>query len=137
MTRAMFLDTSAWVSAAVRTQTHHVAALAAYTIAVRQGYRIVITPMVLGESHALFLRLLGRDKARAAIGAVQRDPTHVVLPVDADLVVSATARWIDGYGDQQFSLCDAVSFEIMKREGITRALSVDKHFLTAGFEVIG
>ena len=137
MTRAVFLDTSAWISAAVRTQTHHAIANAAYVSAVRQGYRIVTTPMVLGESHALFLKLLGRDKARDAIGAVQRDPTHVVLPVDADLVVSAAERWIDGFRDQQFSLCDAVSFEIMKREGITRALSVDRHFLTAGFEVIG
>lgn len=75
-------------------------------------------------------------KARDAIAAVQRDPTHVVLPVDAELVVSAAERWIDRYSDQQFSLCDAVSFEIMKREGITRALSVHRHFLTAGFEAI-
>lgn len=136
MTRALFLDTSAWVSAAVCTQTHHAIANAAYVSAVRQGYRIVTTPMVLGESHALFLKLIGPEKARAAIGAVQRDPTHVVLPVDADLIASAAERWIDGHSDQQFSLCDAVSFEIMKREGIVRALSVDKHFLAAGFEVI-
>ena len=137
MKRAVFLDTSAWVSAAVRTQTHHAIAHAAYVDAVRQGYRIVTTPMVLGESHSLFLRLIGRDKARDAIDAVQRDPTHVVLPVDADLVAAAVERWIDRFRDQQLSLCDAVSFEIMKREGITRALSTDKHFVTAGFEIIG
>ncbi len=137
MKRAVFLDTSAWVSAAVRTQTHHLIAHSGYVEAVRQGYRIVTTPLVLGESHSLFLRLIGRDKARDAIEAVQRDPTHVVLPVDADLLGSAVEQWIDMYRDHQFSLCDAVSFEIMKREGITRALSVDKHFATAGFEMLG
>lgn len=137
MKRVVFLDTSAWVSAAVRTQTHHTIAHAAYVAAVRQGYRIVTTPLVLGESHSLFLKLLGRDRARDAIEPVQRDPTHIVLPVDAELVVSAIERWIDVYRDQQFSLCDAISFEVMKREGITRALAVDTHFVTAGFEMIG
>ena len=80
---------------------------------------------------------MAREQARDATGAVQRDPTHVVLPVDTDLVVAAVDRWIDGYRDQQFSECDAVSFEVMKREGITRALSVDRRFATAGFEIIG
>ena len=92
MKHAVFLDTSAWVSAAVRTQMHHAIAHAAYVDAVRQGYRIVTTPMVLGESHSLFLRLIGREKARGAIDAVQRDSTHVVLPVDANLVATAVER---------------------------------------------
>ena len=134
--RAVFLDTSGWIAAAVRGQTLHDAALDAYTAAVRQGYRIVLTPMVLAESHALFLRLLGRDKASAAIDSALQDPTHVLLPVDAPLVTAAVERWIHPWRDQTFSLCDAVSFEVMQREGNTRALSIDRHFVTAGFEII-
>lgn len=133
---AVLLDSSGWVAAAVRGQTHHLAARAAYTAAVRQGYRILVTPMVLGESHALFLKLLGRDKAVAALDSVLADPTHVVLPVDDALVRAAIDRWIKPYRDQNFSLCDAVSFEVMQREGVTRALSIDRHFVTAGFEIV-
>ena len=92
--------------------------------------------MILGESHALFQRLLGRDKARAALEGAMSDPTHVVAPVDEALVKLAVERWLRPYGDQGFSLCDAVSFEAMKREGITRALSIDHHFVTAGFEIV-
>ena len=136
MNRAVFLDTSGWVAAAVRSQSRHVAARAAYTTAVRQGYRIVLTPMILGESHALFLRLLGREQAAAAIEGAMSDPTHIVIPVDDALVKSAVERWLRPYRDQDFSLCDAVSFEVMKREGITRALSIDHHFVTAGFEIV-
>ena len=135
--RSVLLDSSGWVAAAVRGQTHHEEARVAYTSAVRQGYRIIVTPMVLGESHALFLRLLGRAKAVAALESVLRDPTHVVLPVDETLVRAAVDRWVVPYRDQNFSLCDAVSFEVMQREGVTRALSIDKHFVTAGFEIVG
>ncbi|MBA3671897.1 MAG: PIN domain-containing protein [Gemmatimonadaceae bacterium] len=134
--RALFLDSSGWVAAAVKGQRHHQAANAAYTSAVRQGYRIVITPMILGESHALFLRLLGRAQAAAALSSALRDPTHVVLPVDDALVQAAIDRWIRPYDDQDFSLCDAVSFEVMHREGLTRALSIDRHFVTAGFDIV-
>ena len=135
--RAVFLDTSGWVAAAIRGQAHHEAAKAAYTSAVRQGYRIMLTPMVLGESHALFLRLLGREQAVAALEGAVMDPTHAVVPVDEELVKAAAERWLRPYRDQGFSLCDAVSFEVMQREGITRALSIDKHFVTAGFEIVG
>ncbi|CAN5308448.1 hypothetical protein BH09GEM1_BH09GEM1_18490 [soil metagenome] len=134
--RAVLLDTSGWIAAAVRSQVRHDETRAAYTSAVRQGYRIVLTPMILGESHALFLRMLGRDKALAAIESAMADPTHVVLPVDEALVQTAVERWLRPYRDQNFSLCDAVSFEVMKREGITRALSIDPHFATAGFEIV-
>ena len=136
MKRAVFLDTSGWIAAAVRGQTHHEAAKAAYTSAVRQGYRIMLTPMILGESHALFLRLLGRDTAVAALEGALTDPTHVVFPVDDELVRKAVERWLRPYRDHGFSLCDAVSFEVMQREGITRALSIDRHFVTAGFEIV-
>ncbi len=136
MTRTVFLDSSGWVAAAVRGQTSHAEAHAAYTSAVREGYRILTTPMVLGESHALFLRLLGRERAVEALSGVLNDPTHVILPVDDALVRMAIDRWVRPYRDQSFSLCDAVSFEIMKRERVTRALTIDRHFVTAGFTTI-
>ncbi len=136
MKRAVFLDTSGWIAAAVRGQSLHEEAKAAYTSAVRQGYRIMLTPMVLSESHALFLRLLGREQATAAIESALQDPTHVLVQVDEALVKSAVERWLRPYRDQNFSLCDAVSFEVMQREGITRALSIDRHFATAGFETM-
>jgi predicted nucleic acid-binding protein len=136
VTRAVLLDTSAWVAAAVPSQTKHAQPKLAYTQAVRQGFRIVLTPMVLGESQALFMKLLGRTHALAALDGVMRDPTHTLLALDDELVRAAVAKWLVPYREQQFSLCDAVSFEVMTRERITRALAIDQRFAVAGFEII-
>ena len=40
------------------------------------------------------------------------------------------------YSDQDFSFVDAVSFAVMKHEGIEEAFAFDRHFLTMGFRTI-
>ena len=52
------------------------------------------------------------------------------------LIADATAHWIHKYEDQAFTLCDAVSFEVMHRDHVSRALAFDRHFTVAGFETI-
>jgi predicted nucleic acid-binding protein len=64
------------------------------------------------------------------------DPTHEWFGVDADLVQHATARWLARFPEQRFSLADAVSFEVMKRERTTHAFAFDRQFETAGFELV-
>jgi predicted nucleic acid-binding protein len=56
--------------------------------------------------------------------------------VDRDLRLAAVERWLRPYDDQAFSLTDAVSFEVMRRGRIRRALALDRHFATAGFEIL-
>jgi predicted nucleic acid-binding protein len=41
------------------------------------------------------------------------------------------------YSDQAISFTDCVSFVLMRREGIKRAFSFDKHFRYAGFTLFG
>jgi predicted nucleic acid-binding protein len=52
-------------------------------------------------------------------------------------VRGAVERWMAGYSDQRFSLTDAVTFELMRRERIARAFAFDQDFATAGFELVG
>ncbi len=37
---------------------------------------------------------------------------------------------------ERFSLADAVSFEVMSRDGLEQAFAFDRHFRTAGFEML-
>jgi predicted nucleic acid-binding protein len=58
--------------------------------------------------------------------------------VDAtvDLVRDAVGSWIERFRDQAFSLTDAASFELMRREGLRTAFAFDDDFRTAGFELL-
>jgi hypothetical protein len=56
--------------------------------------------------------------------------------VSPNLVHDALARWLDRFADQPFSLVDAVSFEVMRREKIDLAFAFDRHFEVAGFRLL-
>ena len=42
--------------------------------------------------------------------------------------------WLARYDDQGFSFADAVSFAVMTERGIREALTLDRHFVVAGFQ---
>lgn len=42
---------------------------------------------------------------------------------------------LEKYADQKVSFTDCVSFVLMRRQGIERAFSFDKHFPAAGFRL--
>lgn len=67
--------------------------------------------------------------------ALLADPLYRWYDVPVDLVESAVSAWLERFGDQRFSLTDAVSFELMRREKITQAFAFDEHFRIAGWEL--
>lgn len=40
------------------------------------------------------------------------------------------------YKDKSYSLTDCLSFIIMEKQGITTALTLDRHFVQAGFQIL-
>jgi predicted nucleic acid-binding protein len=86
--------------------------------------------------HALLLRWRDTRAGRLFLDAALESGAHAIVTVDDELVSAAVARWIRGYADQSFSLCDAISFEVMRRERITQALTYDRHFSVAGFTTL-
>lgn len=69
-----------------------------------------------------------------AFAADLLDNPHVgVVWVDEDLHCSALAL-LRARLDKTYSLCDAVSFVLMRERGITEALTTDRHFAQEGFE---
>lgn len=80
---------------------------------------VVSSVAVLCEYHRLRLYRDGIERARGTASALLADPMHRWLPVTQDLITAAIQNWIARFPDQQFSLTDAVSFEIMKREKLT------------------
>lgn len=63
-------------------------------------------------------------------------PGYEWLDAPVTLVSEAMSHWLDRFPDQSFSLADAVSFELMRRERLTQAFAFDQHYVTAGFELL-
>jgi predicted nucleic acid-binding protein len=94
------------------------------------------TTLVLAEFHGLMVKRAGGETARRTVSALLDDPAYEWMDVPARLVRGAASAWLDRYRDQGFTLTDAVSFEVMRRQRIRQAFAFDAHFVTAGFELL-
>jgi hypothetical protein len=132
----LFLDTSGWFAAMSGREAAHTRTRLAYREHLSGGGTLVTTVMVVAEMHVLLLKLGGPAVAIRFLDGVTADLAHEVVDVDRDLRLAATERWLRRFADQEFSLTDAVSFEVMRRRKLRRALALDQHFVVAGFEVL-
>ncbi len=130
-------DTSALLALAARDDQYHQRAhhIAAGFIAA--GGQLVGTALILAELHTLLLRRTEPIVARSALTALLGDPAYQWLDVPVTLEQAATDSWLARFADRHFSLTDAVSFEVMRRERIRHAFAFDQDFVTAGFELLG
>lgn len=95
---------------------------------------LVVTEMVLAETHAYFcrspfrsLQILDDFENNRAIHS------EPVGPSDVREAIQLLRR----QRDKTWSFCDAISFVVMRRLGIRKAASADRHFRQIGeFEVI-
>jgi predicted nucleic acid-binding protein len=97
--------------------------------------RLVTTNLVVAETHALLLRRVGASTALAFVRAVDESP-NVVVRSTKEVEVAAERNWLARYADHDFSFTDAVSFAVMAERRIRSALSLDHHFVVAGFQAI-
>jgi len=132
----LFLDTSGWFAAISGREAAHERARAIYTEQMLGGGTLVTTALVIAEMHVLLLELRGPAAALKFLDGVAADPSHEVIDVDRDLRLAAIERWLRRFADQDLSLTDAVSFEVMRRRKLRRALALDQHFAMAGYEIL-
>ncbi len=112
-----------WDARAVATARAHAA----------KGGRWVGSVLVLAELHGHLLRWRPPHQAHELLEAVRRDVIYEWREVDATLIEAAYSRWLMPFAGQRFSLTDAVTFELMRRERLTQAFAFDTDFETAGF----
>ena len=118
-----------------REPDRHEQALATAERLTAERVSLVTTNLVVAETHQL---MLVRGLRRHGVEFLHRVRAPGVLVIDsaARLEERAVAEWIDRFRDHDFSLCDAVSFVVMRERGIRQALTFDRHFAAAGFEML-
>jgi predicted nucleic acid-binding protein len=134
---ALFLDTSGWFAALQPGDAVHAPARERLQAAARSTARLVTTSLVIAEMHAMCVRRRSALAGDPFLNLALDSGAYEVIYPDQELILAARAQWLRRFADQSFSLCDAVSFEVMRRERITSALATDRHFAIAGFEILG
>ena len=136
MSHTVFIDTSGWLAAINTRDSHHLAIAETYDDLVAKRTSFVTSSLVVAEMHILIVRDRGAPAGCALLDAIYTDPLYRVVAVDRELESEATDRWLRKFADQRFSVADAVSFEIMRRERIPEALALDHHFEVAGYRLL-
>jgi predicted nucleic acid-binding protein len=136
VSKSVFVDTTGWLAAATPREARHAEFAAAYDDLTRRGVVLVTTNLVVAEMHALTVRERGPAAGCALLDAIHSDPAYRIITVTRELESDATDRWLRPFRDQRFSLTDAVSFEVMRVEGIVEVLTLDRHFVVAGYRLL-
>lgn len=129
----VFVDTSAFYALLDRDDDNHAIARSAWTGIVENGTVAVTSSYVLVETVALLQSRLGLEAVRAFEEAIV--PVLHVEYVTGELHKLGMAALLVA-ARRRLSLVDCVSFEIMRRNGITASFSFDSHFKEQGFRLI-
>jgi predicted nucleic acid-binding protein len=136
MPHRALIDTSALLAIANPRDQYHARAVDSGRRFLAAGGRWLGSTLVLAEFHAHVLRWRGARDARELVRQVLADPVYEWKDVPVSLIEAAIGGWLDRFHDQRFSLVDAVSFELMRRERVTTAFAFDEDFRTAGFSLL-
>jgi hypothetical protein len=135
-TARVLVDTGAWLASFSRRDQHHEAAAATFRSLRRDRTRLVVTDLVLAELHLHLVHRLGPVRAVEYLDAVTSDPLVDEVFADRGLRDAAVTDWMRRFSDQPFTLTDAVSFAVMRAEGVTTAFTFDRHVTVAGFRTL-
>lgn len=132
---AVFVDTAGWMACADAADPAHRRACAARDAALEEGQLLVTTDFVVDETLTLIRARLGLRAAEAWWQQVDRSMRLRWERIDGNRFEKARQLFFH-HRDKDFSFTDCTSFVIMRELSLTHALTTDRHFRQAGFQVL-
>jgi predicted nucleic acid-binding protein len=129
---SLFLDTSYLIAVESADDQHHKAASAHWANLLKSPCRLVTSSYVLVEVVTLLNNRRSHSKAVELGNNLLSSRLFNVVHVNEELFYAAW-RYFQKHKDKRYSLTDCVSFLLMKKLGITEALTFDRHFVQSGF----
>jgi predicted nucleic acid-binding protein len=129
---AAFIDTSGVVALMWKRDTRHVQAKATWKRLLARRTALATTDLVVAESVTL-ARTRGGFELSVRLGERLTGAQFEIVWCTASLLDAAWALYRK-YADLDLSLCDCVSFAVMRARGIRTAFAFDSDFQSVGFE---
>ena len=128
----VFVDTSYYLALFGPRDRHHAKAV---ELCVTLRRPIIVTEFVLLELGGAMSRSLDRQTFIDLVPQLEADANAVVIPA-SPLLFQRGCRLFANRRDKQWSLTDCTSFVVMEEHGLSDALTTDRHFEQAGFNVL-
>ena len=132
--RRVFVDSSAYLALLDTDDEHHREAIEPLQELAQARYRQFTTNVLLIESHALILSVLGRRRAAQFLKDMEESNTVVMRARASD--EERAKQILFQYTDKDFSFADAISFAVMERLGIRLAFTFDRDFAQYGLPAV-
>jgi len=133
--KRLFVDTAGWMAMADANDPLHESSRSARDRWMEKEGALTVSNYVLDETLTLIRMRLGLAAAKRWWDQVADSPRcniEWITPVRAEKAI----RWFFRWNDQAFSFTDFTSFVLMKELGIEKSLTADRHFTTAGFDIL-
>ncbi|MGC2222311.1 MAG: PIN domain-containing protein [Methylocella sp.] len=133
--RRVFGDTSFFFALVAKRDPAHGAAVTAYEKLLRAGGRLVTTDYVVDETLTLTKARIDAPTSLSLLDRMERSES-----IDLEMLTgerfTASKQYFRKHSDHGFSFTDCTSFVVMRALEIHAALTTDRHFKEAGFEVL-
>ena len=130
--KRVLVDTGGFYALLSENDRDHERALEVFRQANSERWKLVTTNVVVIETYALLLNRTGegRQKALEFIDHLERSKFQVERVTEADERLAIAL--VRAHTDKTYSLCDALSFVVAERLGITEAIACDDDFRSYG-----
>ena len=133
--KVAFVATAGWMMLADGGDPAHRAAVQFRDNWLREKGVFVSTDFVMDETLTLLRMRLGIDAAEEWWNQVEGSTRLSWEWIDPARAEKAR-RWLFRWRDKEFSFTDCTSFVVMKERRLRVALTSDRHFVQAGFEIV-
>lgn len=132
----VFVDSAAWIAIFDKHDQYHGPALRIRHELLDRGVPLVTTGLIMSESLTHIARRVDYSYAAKVGEMIYQSGAVAVVPVNRaqeNHALQLMRKW----ADKKVSFCDCVSFAWLYESGNQAVFSFDKHFLYAGFRLIG
>lgn len=135
MANETFVDTSGFYSLLVHKDRMHATATDYMALAARDQGRFVTTDYVLDEAVTL-LKARGHGELIAPLFDAIDNSSAMRIEWTTSERFDEARLFCVRHSDKAWSFTDCISFLVMQSLGLTAALTSDRHFAQAGFQVL-